>query len=228
MSELIQVAIVDDHAIIRQGLRTLLTNMGMHVVGEARTGSEAIQLAQEHRPDVMLLDIRMKGDDGIAALPQIKAASPQTAVIMLTTYANPTYFSEAVRNGASGYLLKESEPEDIVQAIQTAASRRYLFDPDLLNMVVGQQATSNATPPENSVSMSMASPCEPELVEPLSDREKDVLRLLAQGLSNAGIAESLQVSITTVKTHVSHILRKLDVSDRTQAALIASRFHLDH
>jgi len=232
MSDAIRVAIVDDHAIVRQGLRTLLTTMGMDVVGEADSGNTAIDIADTYRPNVMLLDIRMKDKDGISALPQIKEASPQTAVIMLTTYANPTYFSEAIRNGASGYLLKDSEPEEIVQAIQSAASRSYLFDPGLLNQAMGQQQTTpgkaEAAPYADNTAPTTADTQEMlQLVDPLSDREIDVLKLLAQGRANADIADALNVSIATVKTHVSHILSKLNVNDRTQAALVAARLNLD-
>jgi DNA-binding NarL/FixJ family response regulator len=220
----IRVAIVDDHAIVRQGLRNLLTDMSMSVVGEANCGNEAVKLAQEHQPDVMLLDIRMKNSDGLTALPHIKSASPGTQVIILTTYSNPTYLSEAIRNGASGYLLKDSEPEDIVDAIHSAASHSYLFDPALLNLAVQSNNTSNdATPDADGAEIDR----EPNpLLEPISDREQEVLALMARGMSNAAIAEMLQVSVTTVKTHVSHILRKLNVNDRTQAVLVAMRHDL--
>lgn len=219
----IHVAIVDDHAIVRQGLRNLLTDMSMTVVGEANCGHEAVKLAQEHKPDVMLLDIRMKNCDGLTALPHIKSASPNTQVIILTTYSNPTYLSEAIRNGASGYLLKDSEPEDIVEAIQSAASHSYLFDPGLLNQVMQTNGNNHQTMTDNA----------PEILsdrdanmDPMSDREQEVLELLAKGLSNSAIADMLQVSVTTVKTHVSHILRKLNVNDRTQAVLVAMRHGL--
>ena len=219
----IQVAIVDDHAIVRQGLRNLLTDMSMNVVGEANCGNEAVKLAQETKPDVMLLDIRMKDCDGLTALPEIKAASPNTQVIILTTYSNPTYLSEAIRNGASGYLLKDSEPEEIVEAIQSAASRSYLFDPELLNQVIQSNGHGNGT----TVDSEQEALVEPGTnIEPMSDREQEVLELLAKGLSNNAIADTLQVSVTTVKTHVSHILRKLNVNDRTQAVLVAMRHGL--
>lgn len=218
MSKAIRVAIVDDHAIVRQGLRTLLVDMSMDVVGEASCGQEAIELAQHKTPDVMLLDIRMKNCDGLTALPRIKAASPNTQVIILTTYANPAYFSEAVRGGAAGYLLKESEPEEIVDAIQLAAARTHLFDPTLLNMVVGQN-NNGMSPPEPAEEQ----PLPDNSIQAISDREHEVLRLMAQGLPNAAIASELQVSVTTVKTHVTHILQKLGVNDRTQAVLMAMR-----
>lgn len=222
MIDSIRVAIVDDHAIVRQGLRTLLMDMSMDVVGEAINGDEAVRLAENERPDVMLLDIRMKDCDGLSALPRIRAASPNTQVIILTTYSNPTYFSEAVRNGAAGYLLKESEPEDIVEAIHSAASHNHLFDPGLLSKVVQQRYTPQMEADDSDNDDLMDSDL-PELVEPISDRELDVLRLMAKGLSNANIADELQVSVTTVKTHVTHILKKLNANDRTQAVILALR-----
>lgn len=231
MKTTIRVAIVDDHAIVRQGLRTLLIDMGMEVVGEAVNGDDAVKLAENQRPDVMLLDIRMKDTDGLNALPRIKATSPETAVIVLTTYSNPTYFTTAIRNGASGYLLKESEPEEIVKAIMSAASHNHLFDPDLLYQVVQENHANHAD--QSMVSKVPQAPNRHEdaaapsvLLEPLSQREHDVLCLLAKGLSNAAIADELLLGVTTVKTHVTHILRKLDVNDRTQAVLAAMRHGL--
>jgi DNA-binding NarL/FixJ family response regulator len=226
MTVSIRVAIVDDHAIVRQGLTNLLTDIGMQVVGAASSGPEAVTLAQTEQPDVMLLDIRMKEGDGLTALPEIKAASPETAVIMLTTYSNPTYFSQAIRNGAAGYLLKDAATEEIADAIQSAAAHRHLFDPTLLSMVVqmnGEQPVPAAAAPPEPASQPKPPAESFSLVDPISDREYDVLRCMAQGMSNAAIASALQVSVTTVKTHVTHILRKLDVSDRTQAVLVAMR-----
>ncbi len=217
----IRVAIVDDHAIVRQGLRTLLIDMDMDVVGEAANGDEAVTLAEAERPDVMLLDIRMKDCDGLSALPRIRAASPNTQVIILTTYSNPTYFSEAVRNGAAGYLLKESEPEDIVDAIQSAASHNHLFNHDLLTQVIQQ---SYVPQQEETAATSKMDDHLPELLEPISDREFDVLRLMAKGMSNTDIADELQVSVTTIKTHVTHIFKKLNANDRTQAVVLALRY----
>ncbi|MEO0562883.1 MAG: response regulator transcription factor, partial [Chloroflexota bacterium] len=215
----IRVAIVDDHSVIRQGMRSLLTEAGMNVVGEAADGDAAIALAAQLAPDVMLLDIRMKGRDGLSALPEIKAASPCTQVIVLTTYANPSYLTQAMQSGASGFLLKEADMDDIISAVQAASLTNSLIDRNLLNEALG--SISNVTtsipehPPRDTVTL--------DLVEPISDREYDVLELLAKGLSNAQIAERLSIGVTTVKTHVKHILQKLNVNDRTQAALIAVR-----
>lgn len=223
MSDGIRVAIVDDHAIVRQGLRTLLLGVSMDVVGEASCGDQAVQLAQEKQPDVMLLDIRMKPCDGLTALPRILSASPQTKVIILTTYSNPTYLTEAIKGGACGYLLKDSEPNDIVRTIQAAASQSYLFDPALLNQTMQMQ---HAAPNEKPPAAQEPPPEALEAIEPVSERELDVLRLMAKGMSNAAIADALQLSVTTVKTHITHIFRKLNVNDRTQAVLTAMRHGL--
>ncbi|HRL11911.1 MAG TPA: response regulator transcription factor [Aggregatilineales bacterium] len=215
-SRIIRVALVDDHGIVRQGLRALLTRPGIEVIGEAENGEEAVELARTLRPDVMLLDIRMKESDGLQALPQIKAVSPRTSVIMLTTYANPGYLARAISGGASGYLSKETDPDQIVRAVQAAAAGDELIDRTLLRAAL-----------EHAVDPSPPSPEPTELeVDPLSDREREVLRLIVSGLSNQAIGDALSISVPTVKTHVQHILQKLHVSDRTQAALLAVRHHL--
>ena len=211
--ETIRVVIVDDHGIVRQGLRALLTRPGIEVVGEGENGDAAVELARELHPNVMLLDIRMKESDGLQALPQIKAVSPNTSVIMLTTYANPGYLARAISGGAAGYLSKETNPEQIVRAVCAAATGEELIDRTLLEAALAQAIDSSTPTPE---------PLEMP-VEPLSDRELDVLRLIVNGLSNLTIAETLSISVPTVKTHVQHILQKLHVSDRTQAALLAVR-----
>jgi len=212
----IRVAIVDDHGIVRQGLRALLTQPGIEVVGEAACGYEAVEIARQLHPDVMLLDIRMKEGDGLQCLPRIKAVSPLTNVIMLTTYANPGYLARSIQEGASGYLSKEVDPGQVIRAVRAAAAGEELIDRTLL-----QAALTNAVD---------ESPPQPEPIalpaEELSEREVEVLRLVAAGLSNAAIADTLSVSVSTVKTHVRHILEKLHVSDRTQAALWAVRNNL--
>jgi DNA-binding NarL/FixJ family response regulator len=223
MSASVRVAIVDDHAIIRHGLRTMLTDAGVTVVGEASSGREAIELARAAQPDVMLLDIRMKGDDGLDALPRILEASPATAVIILTTYSNPTYLARAIQAGATGYLLKEADPDEILNAIQAAAAHHHLINPALLNQVFSLNGPAGEEPaPEPDAGPGAVG----RLDEALSEREREVLRLMGQGLSNAAIAEALNLSITTVKTHVTHILRKLDARDRTQAVVLAMRLNL--
>jgi DNA-binding NarL/FixJ family response regulator len=209
----IRVAIVDDHRVVRQGMRSLLADAGMEIVGEAGDGDAAVTLADETRPDVMLLDIRMKGRDGLDALPDIKAVSPCTQVIVLTTYANPAYLTQAMQHGACGYLLKEADMDDIINAIHTAAMSGNLIDRNLLQQALETEHVQTALPIDRM----------PELVEPISNREYDVLQCLTEGLSNAEIAERLSIGVSTVKTHVKHILQKLNVHDRTQAALMAVR-----
>jgi DNA-binding NarL/FixJ family response regulator len=209
----IRVAIVDDHGIVREGLRGLLTRPGIDVVGEADSGSAAVELAQRLQPDVLLLDIRMQSGDGLQALPQIKSVSPQTSVIMLTTYTNPGYLARALGSGASGFLSKEVDPEQIVQAVRAVAAGDEVIDHSLLQAALVQAV---AAPSAGGEWMDMP-------VASLSERELEVLRLIGTGMNNAVIAETLNVSITTVKTHVRHILEKLHVSDRTQAALWAVR-----
>ena len=214
----IRIAIVDDHGIVRQGLRMLLTRPGFHVVAEGECGQDAVHIAETQSPDVMLLDIRMKDGDGLKYLPQISATSPATKVIMLTTYANPGYLARAVNDGAIGYLSKETEPEKIVEAVYAAVNENSLFDQSLLSRAI--QTVVDSTPPEP----------EPTTLptEALSEREIDVIKLIASGMNNASIASTLNISVPTVKTHVQHILQKLNVSDRTQAALWAMRAGIVH
>lgn len=209
----ISIMIVDDHAIVRQGLRALLAQEDMDVVGEANCGPDAVQLAGDLQPDVMLLDIRMKDGDGLQCLPQLQAVSPQTKVIMLTTYANPGYLARAIRDGAVGYLSKDVDPNQVVKAIRSVAAGEEIINHELLRAALAGSVDDSTPAPEPT-----------ELpVGDLSEREIDVLRLIASGLSNAAIADSLHISVSTVKTHVRHILEKLHVADRTQAALWAVR-----
>lgn len=211
--ELIRIAIVDDHGIVRQGLRMLLTRPGFEVIAEGTCGQDAVNIAETLNPHVMLLDIRMKDGDGLKYLPEICTHSPDTRVIMLTTYANPGYLARAINDGAVGYLSKETEPEKIVEAIRAAVRNNHLFDQALLGQAL-QKAVDPSSPQPEPTSMP---------IEELSDREIDVIKLVAVGMSNASIANTLNISVPTVKTHIQHILRKLNVADRTQAALWAVR-----
>ena len=217
----IRVAIVDDHGIVRQGLRTLLTRPGIEVVAEAESGQEAIRVAAQLKPNVMLLDIRMKDGDGLQSLPEIKQASPSTSVVILTTYANPAYLIRAINGGAAGYLSKETDPDQIVRVVRAASAGDSLIDGALLQAALAQMVEA-PKPAFTDEAMSMPD----VMIEPLSEREQDVLRLMVQGLPNGAIADTLSISIPTVKTHVQHILQKLHVSDRTQAALLAVRMRL--
>ncbi len=213
----IRVFIADDHAVVREGLRTVLERAGVEVVGEAASGRETVAKVTALRPDVVLLDIRMPDGDGLNALEQIKQHCPEVRVIMLTTYANPGYMARAITLGAAGYLTKEAEPERIVGAIRAVVAGDYLVDYPLLQQALrAVSAQTNVVPSPDD-----------DLVEPLTEQEKAILRLIAAGLSNEDIARVLHISINTVKTHVRHILQKLGVSDRTQAAVWAVRHGLD-
>lgn len=213
----IRVLIADDHGVVREGLRALLEREGMEVVGEAATGRETIAQTRTLSPDVILLDIRMPDGDGLQVLETLKATHSEVRVIMLTTYANPGYLARAVAAGAAGYLTKEADPSRITAAIRAAVAGDELLDHDLLRMALSTMASQVPVEPE---------PDEPPL-EPLTEQEVAVLRLIAAGLSNEEIGESLSISINTVKTHVRHIFQKLGVSDRTQAAVWAVRHGLD-
>ncbi|MCP4415036.1 MAG: response regulator transcription factor [Chloroflexi bacterium] len=216
-AENIRVLIADDHGVVRAGLRGLLEDSGLNVVGEACNGRQAVELVKKEQPDVLLLDIRMPDMDGLQALSAIKAAHPQTSVIMLTTYANPEYLARAVSLGAAGYLRKEVDPHCIPKAVRTAVSGDTLLDRDLLQAALAQQSPPPSIPvPETASAI-------PHEADELTDQENIVLQLIVDGLNNDAIARALSISRSTVKTHVSHIFKKLYVSDRTQAAVWAMR-----
>lgn len=207
--ETIPTVLVDDHAIWRGGVRSLLEDTEFEVVGEAASGQEALRVIRETRPRLVLLDIRMAGGDGLDALQAIKQEHPRTAVVMLTTYDNPTYMARAVAGGAAGYLLKGMEQDDLLAALRAVADGETLLRAqDLVRSLRG---------------VSAAAADAPELIEPLTERELEVLRLLSTGLNNREIAAVLVVAESTAKTHVEHIIRKLGVSDRVQAAVWAAR-----
>ena len=204
----IRVIIADDHSVVRAGLRGLLSAAGLDVVGEAVTGREAVALAQSLRPNVILMDVRMPEMDGLQALTAIKAAMPEISIVMLTVYASTEYLSRAIAAGAAGYLLKDAEPEEITHVVRAAAAGESVIDATLLQSVL--QHTQVA---ETSALQRVD----------LTHQELRVLKLIALGLSNDAIAETLVISRNTVKTHVRHIFEKLVVSDRTQAAVWAVR-----
>lgn len=207
----INVLVVDDHEVVRSGLVSLFRGTDIQVVGEAVDGSEAVAKAREYKPDVVLMDIRMPEVDGLAALEQLQTDSPGTPVVMLSTYDNPTYVARGVALGAVDYVLKGSPREAIVAAIQNAASGGKHGEGSLMTRVKGTMAKRHDA--KNSEF-------------PLTNREMQVLRHLALGLSNREIGRSLSISIETVKEHVQNILRKIDVTDRTQAAVWAVRQNL--
>ena len=204
----IKLLIADDHEVVRCGLRSVLAGGDIEIIGEATTGEQAIHMALEKRPDVLLLDIRMPGGDGLNVLGRLKLEAPAIAVLILSTYDNPTYVARAVALGAAGYVLKGTDRAGLIEAIRKASIGESAWTRDELRRVTG----ALATPRLNA-----------DVEVPLTQRESEVLRQLALGLTNKEIAQALHISYETVKEHVQHILRKVGVSDRTQAAVWAVR-----
>ena len=206
----VRVLIADDHPVVRHGLRSFLELQdGLEVVGEASDGAEAVSMASALRPDVVLLDLVMPPLDGVEAIATIRERAPDAKVIVLTTFADDRRIFPALRAGAAGYLLKDVDPHDLVRAIRQAHRGEPALHPAVAARLVREVALSDEA----------ARPAGPGLTA----RETEVLRHLARGMSNREIARSLHVSEKTVKTHVSNILSKLGVADRTQAALYAVR-----
>ena len=207
----IRVLLVDDHAVVRKGRRALLEHASrVEVVGEADDGEQAVRAAERLRPDVILMDLEMPVVGGIDATLRIASAHPELKVVVLTSHASEEDVFPALKAGAIGYLLKHSAPEEVVQAIQQAYHGETVLHPAIARMVLQElhrPAHSDAT----------------VTTDPLSDRELDVLRLIARGISNQEIAGALIVGEATVRSHVSSILRKLQLASRTQAALYALR-----
>lgn len=207
----ISVLIADDQALVRAGFRMILdAEPAIRVVGEAGDGREAVDLARRLAPDVVLMDIRMPVMDGIEATRQlVQSSGPAGRVIVLTTFDEDAYVRDALRVGASGFLLKDTPPERLVEAIHVVASGDALLSPSVTRRVIAEFATR------------AAAPVRPRALDELTAREHEVLVLVARGLSNAEIAVRLVVSETTVKTHVAHILGKLRLRDRVQAVVLA-------
>jgi DNA-binding NarL/FixJ family response regulator len=207
--ELIRILIADDHPIFRFGMRTLLTAMpDMTVVGEAVTGEEAVQLTETLLPDLVLMDINMPGINGIEATARIRAQHPRTAILIVTMLDDDSVFA-AMRAGARGYLLKGAEPAETLRAIRAVASGEAIFSPGVAKRVMDYFAHSPVAP------------VNPAVLSELSEREREVLTLIAQGLTNAAIAERLVLSPKTVRNYISEIYSKLQVADRLQAMLRA-------
>jgi len=204
----VRLLIADDHEVIRTGLRSLLAGTDIEIVGEAASGSETVTEAEKVKPDVILLDIRMPDGDGLSTLEKLRSKVPESHVVMLSTYDNPTYVARAVALGACDYVLKGSPREDIVATIQTAAA--------------GQSPSRTGELKRIAAAMKVRQVVDDDDV-PLTQRETQVLRHVALGLSNKEIARSLEISVETVKEHVQNILRKITVTDRTQAAVWAVR-----
>lgn len=213
----LRVMIADDDELTRGGIRLILGGLtGVALVAEAATGVEARDLAIRHTPDVVLLDIRMPGMDGLAALREIRRAS-RAAVVILTTFGEEHYIDQALAHGASGFVLKSSAADELEPALRAAAAGEMYLSPPVTRQAVTQLKRLRPDPPGDDVAARVAD---------LSEREVEVLRLLAQGLSNTAISERLVISESTVKTHVSRILLKLACENRVQAALLAHRLGL--
>jgi NarL family two-component system response regulator LiaR len=205
----IRVIVADDHSVVRQGLRMfLLVQPDMEMVGEAQNGREAVALVDQLAPDVVLMDLLMPQMNGIEATTAIKAAHPETQVLVLTTFLEDTRVAEAIQAGAVGFLLKEVDAEELIRAVRGAARGEPQLHPDAARMLMGLATRPKAAP---------------EPPTPLTERERDVIALLAEGQSNKQIARALSSSETTVKGHVANILGKLELADRTQAAVYAVR-----
>jgi DNA-binding NarL/FixJ family response regulator len=204
----IRLLVADDHEVVRAGLVGLLNDTEIEVIGQATDGEKVVEMARELKPDVVLLDIRMADTDGLTALSRIKADQPNVPVVLLSSYDNPTYVARAVALGAQGYLLKGCTREELLTALRVAATGENIWTREELRRVTGALATPRVTA---------------DIDVPLTQRESEVLRQLAHGLTNKEIAQSLTISYETVKEHVQHILRKIGVSDRTQAAVWAVR-----
>src|SRR3954454_23462728 len=202
------VLLADDQELVRSGFRLLLELAGLDVVGEAADGAEALELARRLGPDVVLMDVRMPRMDGLEATRRIGLAGLPTRVLVLTTFDLDEHVYDALRAGASGFLLKDAGRERLVEAVRTVAEGESLFAPTVLQRLVDHYVTRSLV-------------AGPTGLEELSEREVEVLRLIGRGLSNPEIAEALFISLATVKTHVRHILAKLGLRDRVQAVVLA-------
>lgn len=213
----IRILIVDDHPMVRQGLRTFLElHPELEVVGEAANGLEAVEQVRQFHPNVVLMDLVMPHLDGIVATRQIRAISPTTQVLALTSFAEDDKVFPAIEAGALGYLLKDVHPDDLVKAIQAAQRGEAQLHPHITKKLMQQVAArTGQLPPDDKTG------AEETQIAELTEREVEVLRLIATGLNNREIAAQLVISEKTVKTHVSNILSKLHVADRTQATIYA-------
>ena len=203
--------VVDDHLVIRMGLKSMLEGTDLVVAEEACNAAEALASVEKSVPDCVLMDIRMEGGDGLNTLGRLKLDHPDLPIVLYSAYDNPTYIARAVALGAAGYVLKSATRERLIDALNIAASGESAWTREELRRVTGALATPRLSQ---------------ELDVPLTHREREVLRQMAQGLTNKEIAKMLGISYETVKEHVQHILRKIGVTDRTQAAVWAVRKNL--
>jgi DNA-binding NarL/FixJ family response regulator len=204
----IKLLVADEHEVVRAGLKSLFAGTDIKIVGEATSGEAAVRMALKQNPDVVLMDVRMPDGDGLTALGRIKLDRPEMPIVMFSGFDNPTYIARAVALGASAFVLKGYSKEKLLEAIRAAAKGENSWTREELRRVTG----ALATPRLNS-----------DVDVPLTQRESEVLRQLGLGLTNKEIAQSLDISYETVKEHVQHILRKIGVTDRTQAAVWAVR-----
>ncbi|MFG3246103.1 response regulator [Streptomyces sp. NPDC048187] len=208
MAEAIKVLLVDDHQVVRRGLRTFLeVQDDIEVVGEAADGAEGVDRAQELRPDVILMDVKMPGTDGVDALRRLRELDNHARVLVVTSFTEQRTVVPALRAGAAGYVYKDVDPDALAGAIRSVHAGHILLQPEVAGALLSQEASSSG----------------PGRAGSLTEREREVLGLIADGRSNREIARALVLSEKTVKTHVSNILMKLDLADRTQAALWAVR-----
>ena len=208
MAEPIRVLIVDDHAVVREGLQAFLElQEGIEVAGQAADGEDAVEAAERLRPNVILMDLVMPRLDGVAAMRSLRESVPDARVIVLTSFLDDDKLLPALRAGAAGYLLKNAEPREVARAIQAAHAGEALLDPVVAARLVETLAAAGADEP----------------LDRLTPREREVLVLIGRGFPNKRIARELELSEKTVKTHVGHVLAKLGVGDRTQAAVVAVR-----
>jgi DNA-binding NarL/FixJ family response regulator len=203
-----KIIVADDHEVVRTGIRSMLAGTDIEIVGEAVDGDQAVEMTLAHQPDLLLLDVRMPRCDGLKALGRIKLERPDQPVLMLSSHDNPTYVARSVALGANGYLLKTSDREQLLDAVRRAGQGETIWTREELRRVTGALATPRMV---NEIDI------------PLTQRETEVLKQLSLGLTNKEIAQALEISYETVKEHVQHILRKLGVADRTQAAVWAVR-----
>ncbi len=208
---MIRVLLVDDEALVRSGLRLILQAAGdISVVAEARDGDEALQAVRRHRPDVVLMDVRMPGRDGLSALRELQDEGEATRVIMLTTFDSDDYVYEALRAGAVGFLLKDTPPRDLAEAVRVVAAGNAMLSPTVTRRLISAFAARGASPAEEARKRLSA----------LTDREHEVVCAVGRGLSNAEIGRELDMAEATVKAHVSRALTKLGVTNRVQAAML--------
>ncbi|WP_409176051.1 response regulator [Brevibacillus fortis] len=220
----LRIVIVDDHQLFREGVKRILEmEEDFKVVGEGADGGEATVLAEEHKPDVLLMDINMPNINGVSAAENVISVSPSTRVIMLSIHDDEGYVYRTLRAGASGYLLKEMGTTDLVDAVRVVASGGAYIHPKVTGKLIEEfrRLSEQEGTAERSFSVDESQTIDPKVIESLTRREREVLQLMAEGKSNRAIGEFLFISEKTVKNHVSSILQKLNVQDRTQAVVIS-------